>query len=191
MIFLKIGVLAMQGDFKEHAIALEKLKVRPVEVRMPKDLKSISGLIIPGGESTTIGKLMIKYGLDKAIKQKAKKGMAVYGTCAGAILLAKDIIGNSQPKLRLIDMSIERNAYGRQIESFEASLEIKDFKKPFRAVFIRAPIIKKIGKNMEIMAKHEKEIVLVRKDKILVSTFHPELTDDTRVHEYFVQMCKE
>ena len=187
---MKIGVIALQGDFREHVGILKKLGVETVEVRMPSDLKDVKGLIIPGGESTTIGKLMVKYELDKAIKEMTKKGMAVYGTCAGAILLAKEIIGNRQFCLGLIDISVERNAYGRQIDSFEAELEIKGLGK-FNAVFIRAPIIKEIRNGVEILAKHGNEPVLLRKGKILVSTFHPELTDDARVHNYFVGMIKD
>jgi len=188
---MKIGVLALQGDFREHINMLKKLEVETVEVRTKKDLEEIQGLIIPGGESTTIGKLLIKYSLDKSIIKKYKEGMAIYGTCAGAILLASEIIGNEQPKLGLIDISVARNAYGRQIDSFETDLEIDGFNKNFHSIFIRAPIIRKIRNGVKILAKHKKEPVLLRNGRILISTFHPEMTDDTRIHEYFIKMIKE
>jgi len=183
-------VLALQGDFREHRKSVEKLGVDVIEVRLPSDLTGVNGLIIPGGESTTIGKLMVRFGLDKAIIHYFKNGMAIYGTCAGAILLAKDIIDSDQPRLGLIDISIARNAYGRQVDSFEADLKIKEFIKPFRAMFIRAPIINEIRNGVEILAMHDKEPVMLRKDRLLLTTFHPELTDDTRIHKYFIEMIK-
>jgi 5'-phosphate synthase pdxT subunit len=191
VIFLKIGVLALQGDFREHICALNKIGVESTEVKTKADLDGIDGLIIPGGESTAIGKLLSKYSLDKAIIKKYKKGMAIYGTCAGAILLAKEIEDSTQPSLGLIDMAIARNAYGRQIDSFEADIHITGMKKPFNAIFIRAPIITKIRNGVKIIAKHKSQPVMLRKDKILISTFHPELTDDLRVHEYFLSIVKE
>ena len=191
MVILKVGVLALQGDFREHMNSLRKLKVTPIEVRTKEELDSVEGLIIPGGESTTIGKLLRKYNLDIEIKKKYNHGMPIYGTCAGAILLAKEIVDSKQPKMDLIDISVSRNAYGRQIDSFEAEISIPDSKKPFNAVFIRAPQITQIRNGVKILSKYKKQPVLIRTDDILISTFHPELTEDTRVHEYFVKMIKE
>ncbi len=188
---LNIGVLALQGDFREHINILKKLKLIPVEIRTKEELDSVEGLIIPGGESTTMGKLLKKYKLAREIKRRYKEGMPIYGTCAGAILLAKEIIDSQQLKLDLIDISISRNAYGRQIDSFEAEIKVPDSKKPFNAVFIRAPKITEIRDCVKILSKHKKLPVLIRTDDILISTFHPELTDDTRIHKYFMKMVKE
>jgi 5'-phosphate synthase pdxT subunit len=168
VILLKVGVLALQGDFREHCNMLRKIGAEPVEVRTAYDLDSVYGLIIPGGESTTIGKLLKKSGLDKEIKKKYQTGLPIYGTCAGTILLAKEILDSKQPKLSLIDISVSRNSYGRQIDSFETSLDIKDFKKPFPAIFIRAPKIEKIRNGVKILAKHKKHPVLSRTDDILI-----------------------
>lgn len=185
---MKIGVLALQGSIIEHIRMLEKCNVEAVAVKLPEDFDNIYGLIIPGGESTTIGKLMQLYGLDKEIKRKHKNGMPIYGTCAGAILLAKDIIGSSVPKLNLMDISIKRNDYGRQIDSFATELEIENFKKPFRGIFIRAPVIESIHNGVKILSSFNNKPVLAQQNNLLVSTFHPELTDDKRVHEYFLGM---
>lgn len=195
---VKVGVLALQGDFKEHLEILKKINADCKEVRLPKDLDGLNALIIPGGESTTIGRLMLRFGLFNKIIENArtrsgtnsvgnKNGMAIYGTCAGAILLAKEIIDSNQPKLGLMDISIERNAYGRQIESFESRIDVKDIGE-VNGVFIRAPIIKKIGKNVEVLAKHNGDAVVARQNNILVSTFHPELAINTKLHEYFLGM---
>ena len=182
---IKIGVLALQGDFKEHLDILGKINADCHEVRLPEDLDNVNGLIIPGGESTTIGRLMLRTGLDKKIIQKYKDGMMIYGTCAGAILLAKEIIGSSQPRLGLMDISIKRNAYGRQIESFEAEVNVNKIGK-IKGIFIRAPIIENLGRNVEALGKFNNDIVVAQQDKILISTFHPELIGDTKIHEYFV-----
>lgn len=183
---MKIGVLALQGSVKEHVEALKKCKVEPVLVKLPHDLKEINGLIIPGGESTTLGKLMKEYGLDKEIKRRYKEGMPIYGTCAGAILLAKEIVDSRQPKLGLMDISVKRNEYGRQIDSFEAELDI--FDKPFNGIFIRAPVIDSIHNGCKILAEFENKPVFVEQGNLLVSTFHPELTNDLRIHKYFIEM---
>ncbi len=189
---IQIGVLALQGDFREHSEVLRKLGCRPVEIRKKEDLKTIKGLIIPGGESTTISKLLKEFKLNQNIIELHKKGIPIYGTCAGAIVLAKDIHNYpKQPSLGLINISIDRNAYGRQIESFEENISIRGEKKPFPAIFIRAPIIKEIGKNVEILAKQNGNPVLIKEDSILVSTFHPELTEDTRIHKMFLEMIKK
>jgi 5'-phosphate synthase pdxT subunit len=186
VVVLKVGVLALQGSIKEHVNALKKLKVEPVLVKLPYDLKEINGLILPGGESTTIGKLMRQYGLDKEIKRRYKEGMPIYGSCAGAILLAKDIVGSKQPKLGLMDISIKRNEYGRQVDSFEALLDVFDM--PFKGVFIRAPVISSIHDGCKILSSFKNKPVMVEQGNLLVSTFHPELTNDLRVHKYFIEM---
>ena len=168
---------------------LKKCNVDANPVKLPEDLEEANGLIIPGGESTTIGNLMQRYGLDREIIKKHKEGMAIYGTCAGAILLAKDIVGSEQPRLNLLDISVKRNDYGRQIDSFEAELDIENIGK-FNGIFIRAPIIEKVNNNVKVLSEFNNKPVLIQKDNILAGTFHPELTDDKRVHEYFVGMVK-
>ena len=185
---MKIGILALQGSVREHKEALKKCGVEPVEVRLPEDMDNIYGLIIPGGESTTIGKLMHESGLDREIVRRHELGMPIYGTCAGAILLAKDIIGSKQPNLGLADISIKRNEYGRQIDSFETYLSIAGFEKPFRGIFIRAPVIDSLYNGAKIMAEFMNKPVMVQQGNILISTFHPELTDDIRIHKYFIGM---
>jgi 5'-phosphate synthase pdxT subunit len=182
---MKIGVLALQGSVEEHIKMLEKCKVEAILIKAPHQLNEISGLIIPGGESTTIGKLIKKYGFDKEIKRRYLQGMPIYGTCAGAILLAKNIIDSNQPKLGLMDISIKRNEYGRQIDSFEANLNI--FDKSFKGIFIRAPVISSIHDGCKILAEHDNKPVLIEQNNLLVSTFHPELTDDLRLHKYFIE----
>ena len=187
---VKIGVLALQGDFKEHKQILSQLDIQTKEVRLPSDLEGLSGLIIPGGESTTISKLMELYGLDKAIKAQHKKGMAIYGTCAGAIVIAKKIIGETRFKpLGIADIEIERNAYGTQVDSFETELDVKGLG-TVQASFIRAPILKKVGKGFEVLAKYNGKVVLARQGNILIGTFHPEINGELKVHRYFAEMCK-
>jgi len=187
---MRIGILALQGDFREHFNLLRKLDTNPVFVRSREDLESVDGLIIPGGESTTISLLMRRYGLDKKIREKCAQGMAIYGTCAGAILLSREVIGNNVSSLNLIDIGIERNAYGRQIDSFEAELIIKDIGN-FKGIFIRAPVIKKVSDTVQVLAEHNQFPVMAQHNNILVTTFHPELSNDTRVHEYFIKMARE
>lgn len=184
-----IGVLALQGDFREHIQMLKKCNVNPVEVRLPEDLKDVDGLIIPGGESTAIGNLMQRHNLDREIIKKHRKGMAVYGTCAGAILISKNIVGSSQPHLNFLDISVKRNDYGRQVDSFENELSIDGIGK-FKGIFIRAPVIEKVSNGIKVLSKFNNNPVLVQHKNILASTFHPELTNDKRVHEYFVEMVK-
>ena len=188
----KIGVFDIQGSVEEHISALKKAGALPVSVKKISDLKKICGLIIPGGESTTVGKLLRKFKLRDEIIKRAKNGMPIYGTCAGAILLAKEITGREKADgLKLMDIVIERNAYGRQMDSFETKINF-DFgkiKKKIPAIFIRAPKIKKIGKNVKILAKYKNEIVAVRENNFLVTMFHPELLDDLNVHRYFLRMC--
>jgi 5'-phosphate synthase pdxT subunit len=190
-----VGVLAMQGSFAEHLQALNQLGLKTKLIKNSIDLKDISGLIIPGGESTTISKLLQISGLETNIKNLAKKGMPIYGTCAGAILLANKISGKVIPKsLKLIDIDIMRNAYGSQLDSFEEEITITLNKKKLNvpAVFIRAPLIKSTGQKVRILGKNKAhEIVLAQEKNILVSTFHPELTDNLAIHQYFVKMCQK
>ena len=187
---MKVGILAVQGDVREHANALVKLGAEPVNVKLPGDLDDIDALIMPGGESTAIGRLIEWYKLDRVIKRKFNEGMPIYGTCAGAIILAKEIAGSNQPRLNLADISIKRNDYGRQIDSFETELSIKDIGK-FKGVFIRAPVIKELFNGAEILSEYKNSPVMIKQDNLLITTFHPELTEDTRIHEYFLKMVKE
>ena len=189
---MKIGVLALQGAFREHRWMLEKCGATVAEVRRPDDLAGLAGLVIPGGESTTIGKLMVEWGLLEEIKDKAGRGMAIYGTCAGMILLARDIAGSSQPRLGLMDTRVIRNAFGSQRESFEVDLDIAAVgPPPVRAVFIRAPFIEWAGPAVEVMATlPDGKIVVARQGRLLVSAFHPELTEDDRLHRYFLSLCE-
>ncbi|MFH1663513.1 MAG: pyridoxal 5'-phosphate synthase glutaminase subunit PdxT [archaeon] len=185
-----IGVLALQGDFAEHKEILDKLKVQNILVKTKTDLEKVNALIIPGGESTTIGKLLKETGLGKKIILKAKKNkLAVFGTCAGAILLAKKVIGKKEFSLKLFDAVIERNAFGRQNDSFEG--KIKTSFGELSVSFIRAPRIQSIGKKAEVIGKLGKEIVIAKQGKILISTCHPEINSDTKLHEFFLEMAKE
>lgn len=186
---MKIGVLGLQGDFREHLSALKRLNAEARDVRTLEDLKNIDALILPGGESTTIARLMAQNGLDQAIKERHRKGMPLYGTCAGMILLAKEIVEGRPRGLSLIDITVSRNAYGRQVDSFEADLQIKNIG-AFHAVFIRAPMITQCNSRVEVLAEHEGAPVLAREGHVLVSSFHPELTDDTHIHEYFLSMVE-
>tara|TARA_Y100000310_G_C20703935_1_gene832874 strand:+ start:11014 stop:11571 length:558 start_codon:yes stop_codon:yes gene_type:complete len=182
-----IGVLALQGDFFEHIQILKSMKIKSIEVRNKSDLEKCSALIIPGGESTTIGKLLKISGLDKEIKKRAKKGMPIYGTCAGAIVLAKKVLNEKEfSPLGLIDVEIKRNAYGRQVDSFEAEINIKGVGR-LNGVFIRAPVISKVGKA-EILAKFDGKPVLVKQGNILIGTFHPETEKETVLHDLLIQM---
>ncbi len=189
---VKIGVLALQGDFAEHVQMLGKLGVQAVEVRLPRDMADIDGLIIPGGESTTIGKLSVAFGLMAPIRQFGLK-KPIWGTCAGAIFLAKES-RHDQPMLKLMDIVVLRNAFGRQVDSFKTHLEIPaiitpENRGPFHAVFIRAPLIEQAGPDVEILARlADGRIVAARQDYFLATSFHPELTGDDRFHRYFVQM---
>lgn len=187
----RIGVLALQGDVIEHIKMLQGLGVEAVEVRTPEDLARVDALIIPGGESTTIGKLSVEYGLDRAIPRRVKEGMPVYGTCAGMIALSKDARNGEPPLLRLMNITVRRNAYGRQVDSFETDLDVPALGgPPLHAVFIRAPVIENVGADVDVLASLDGKPVLARQGNILVSAFHPELTPDDRVHRYFVDMLK-
>jgi 5'-phosphate synthase pdxT subunit len=178
---LRIGVLALQGAFREHASALRKLGADVVEVRLPEELDALDGLVIPGGESTTIMRLAALYGLDEAIR--AYRG-AIFGTCAGMIVL-------DRRHLDVADLEVDRNAFGRQVKSFEADVDLADDEIPLRGVFIRAPRIRDAGAEVEVLGELDGEPVLVRDGRLLLASFHPELTDDLRVHELFVQMVEE
>ncbi len=184
---MKIGVLAVQGSFKEHIKMLRKCNVDFKEVKLPSDLNDIDGLILPGGESTAMSKLMQKYKLDKEIKKRHNEGMPIFGTCAGTILMAKEIINYKQTSPGLMNISVRKNAYGRQADSFEADIEINNLGK-FKGVFIRAPVIENIYNGVEVLSEFNGKAVLVRNGNLLAATFHPELTDDTRLHEYFIKM---
>lgn len=184
---VKIGVLAIQGDFLEHEEVLKRLKAEAVAVRLPEDLEDLHGLIIPGGESTTIGRLLHEYKLVEAIKAKGGKGLAIFATCAGMILLAKKADGLPFPPLALLDIEVQRNAYGRQLDSFETDIDVPVLRNgAFHAVFIRAPIIQKVGPQVEVLARLDNKIIAVRQGKIMAAAFHPELTRDLRFHAYFI-----
>ena len=183
---MKIGVLALQGAFREHRQALERLGASVTEVRLPKDLGSLAGIIIPGGESTTMAKLMKLYGLDTALMDFYQAGGAIWGTCAGAIAISSEIVGYpEQLHLKLMDISVERNAYGRQRESFEADVVVKGFAEPFHAIFIRAPRIARVG-HAEVVATFQDDAIMVKQERLLATIFHPELSGDDRVHKYFL-----
>ena len=188
---VKIGVLALQGAVAEHIRSLELAGADGVAVKRVEQLDELDGLVIPGGESTTIGKLMRKYGFIERIRQFHADGRPLFGTCAGLIVLAKRIEGQEENHLGLMDISVARNAFGRQRESFETDLPIKGIDEPVRAVFIRAPLIREAGANVEVLATYNEEMVTARKGRLLVSSFHPELTDDYRLHEYFAGMVSE
>jgi len=188
---MMVGVLALQGAFREHQAAFEACGAKTVQVRKVHHLEGVEALVIPGGESTTIGKLLADYRLLEPIARLGREGMPVFGTCAGLILLAKDISGSEQPRLGLMDCTVERNAFGRQVDSFEADLDIPVLgETPFRGVFIRAPYITRVGEGVEVLAEYGGKIVFARQGNILAAAFHPELTSDLRVHKYFLGMCK-
>ena len=193
VIEMNIGVLALQGAFIEHEHILRRLGHEVTQVRLPQHLDTIDRLIIPGGESTTIGKLLVAYKLLEPIRERALQEMPIWGTCAGMILLAKDIAEGrpeGQPALRLMDITARRNAFGRQLDSFEADLNVADLgDQPFHAVFIRAPLIDKVGVGVEALAAlDDGRIVAARQGRFLATAFHPELTNDSRFHELFLEM---
>jgi len=187
---MRVGVLALQGDFALHAKALEKCGVEAVEVRKPSELDDVEGLIIPGGESTTLLKLMDAWNFVSTIEEFHGAGKPIFGTCAGLIILAREVESPTQFSLGLIDVTVERNAYGRQRESFEASgvARLDAGPIPLEMVFIRAPRIRRLGPGVQVLAEHRGEPVMARQGRVLVATFHPELTDNTTVHRYFCDL---
>lgn len=191
---MKIGVLALQGDFAEHVVMLRRLQVDAVEVRLPEHLQGVDALIIPGGESTTIGKLSADFGLLEPLRKFGER-RAIWGTCAGAIFLSRDA-RREQPLLGLMDITVERNAFGRQVESFEVDLDVPELKKisshsePYHAIFIRAPIIESVSGSARVLATTgDGRIVAAQQGHLLATSFHPELTPDTRFHEYFLSIA--
>ena len=180
---MKGGVLALQGDFREHAHVLADLGIAPVEVRRPDDLAQVDLLVIPGGESTTIGKLAASAGLVEPIRERTASGMPMLGTCAGMIVMAKRVEGG-EPLLSLVDITVRRNAYGRQVDSFESDVEVNGIDHPVRAVFIRAPIVEDVGPNVSVLAEHEGHPIVLEQRNLVVASFHPELAGETRLHEY-------
>jgi 5'-phosphate synthase pdxT subunit len=194
---LRVGVLALQGDVREHLNSLSLLNVAVQKVRTVEELETVNALIIPGGESTTIGMLAKRVGLMNPLRKFVQDKKAVFGSCAGMIMLANEILDGrkDQETIGGLDITVRRNAFGRQVDSFETDLKIKNFEKEFRAVFIRAPWVERIGDDVEVLATvktsdNKEHPVMVRQDNLLATAFHPELTTDSRIHEYFVQMAK-
>lgn len=188
---MKIGVLAAQGAFIEHEIILARIGAEPVEVRLPQHLEGLDGLIMPGGESTTIGKVAKRWGLLEPIRAFAQSGKPLWGTCAGMILMAKEVVDSvpGQPTLGLMDIVVRRNAFGRQVDSFEADLEVPVLEEPFHAVFIRAPLIERVEEGVQVLAQLDNgTIVAARQENLLATAFHPELTEDDRFHRYFMSL---
>lgn len=191
---MKVGALALQGDFREHLAVMRGLGVEGVEVRTPEELDQIDALIVPGGESTAIGRLATIYGLLDPLRSRIADGLPVLGTCAGMIFLGAATLHHEQPQLGVLDVVVERNAFGRQVDSFEAQLDVQGMSEPIHAVFIRAPWIHKVGADVEVLASvvdprtDEERPVFVRQQRILATSFHPELTDDTRIHELLMEV---
>jgi 5'-phosphate synthase pdxT subunit len=186
----RIGILALQGDVREHASALRDVGAEPIEVRLPRDLVGLDGLILPGGESTTMRRLIDLYGLREPIVALAHGGAPLYGTCAGMILLADRISDGGEPVLRLLDITVERNAYGRQLESFEADLDIPSLgDEPLHGVFIRAPVVSEVGPDVEVLARDpDGRPIAVRQGRVMATAFHPELTGDRRLHRLLLEL---
>ncbi len=190
----RIGVLSLQGDFEKHINALTRAGADARLVRSPEEIEFVDGLIIPGGESTTVGILLERTGCGEAILKRASEGMPIYGTCTGMILLANDIEEGrpGQYKFNLLDITVRRNAYGRQIDSFEAYVDIPSLNiNSFHAIFIRAPQVTRVGDGVSILAEHNGIPVLLQQNNLLVSSFHPELTEDIRLHEYFINLARK
>lgn len=188
---LKIGVLALQGDVEEHVAALQRVGAAATGVKSREQLEQIDGLVIPGGESTTVMKLLGRFGLDSVIVERVGARMPLWGTCMGMIVAAHDVADLRQPTLDLLDVTVRRNAFGRQNESAEVDLDIPELgRKPFPAIFIRAPWIERVGPEVDLLASRDGHGVMVRQDNVLATAFHPELTKDARVHEYFLSMVE-
>jgi 5'-phosphate synthase pdxT subunit len=188
-----VGVLALQGAFEAHQHVLRDLGVESVQVRTPSDLESVDALVMPGGESTTMSHLLQTSGLFNSIDARLKQGMPVFGTCAGMILLAKGVLDgrSDQRSFGAIDIDVKRNAYGRQIDSFETDISIDGMVEDFHAVFIRAPQIARLGDDVTVLARHNQDVVLARQDSVMVASFHPELTSDSRIHSMFIGLLQE
>ncbi len=188
---MKAGVLGLQGDFAEHLATLRRMGVDAFDVRRPEQLDDLDALIIPGGESTTIGKLAAQYGIIPKLRDRVAAGMPVWGTCAGAIFIATDVPAHPHPLAGLMDMTVERNVFGRQVDSFESDLDMPVIgAAPFHAIFIRAPRIARVGDGVEVLATLEDgTVVAARQGRLLATSFHPELTPDTRLHEYFLSLA--
>ncbi|MGH2366145.1 MAG: pyridoxal 5'-phosphate synthase glutaminase subunit PdxT [Chloroflexota bacterium] len=188
---MKIGILALQGAFAEHEAVLRALGAEVVQVRLPEQLRGLRGLIIPGGESTTMAKLMAAYQLEQPIRQLAEQGVPLWGTCAGMIAMARDIGGSTQPRLGLMDIAVSRNAFGRQVDSFEQDLAVDVLgAQPFHAVFIRAPLLTRVGPAVRVLARlQDGRMVAAEERNLLVTAFHPELTADNRFHEHFLNLA--
>ena len=186
----RVGVLGLQGDFAEHLATLDRLGVDGVDVRRPEQLDEIDALIIPGGESTTIGKLARQYGIIEKLRDRVAEGMPVWGTCAGAIFIAKDVPAHPHPLAALMDITVERNAFGRQIDSFEAEIKVNELgPRAFHAVFIRSPQIIRVGPGVDVLATLDDDrVVAARQGRLLATSFHPELTNDDRFHRYFLSL---
>lgn len=188
---MKIGVLALQGAFREHRYLINKCGYEALEIRKPEQLNEVDGLIIPGGESTTIGKLLEDFNIKDTLVNLAEKGLPIYGTCAGLIVMAKEILDSNQRRLGIMDIKAKRNAFGRQVDSFEAEMVVPELgEEPLKAVFIRAPYIVEAGENVQLLAKINDKIVFAKQGNLLVTAFHPELTSDLRVHKYFLEIVK-
>jgi pyridoxal 5'-phosphate synthase pdxT subunit len=185
----KTGILALQGDFREHVRVLTSLGAAPVEVRTPTQLSDVDRLVIPGGESTTIAKLAIAGDLVRPIRERVRDGMPILGTCAGMIVMAERVI-DGEPLLSLMDVTVRRNAYGRQVESFEADVDVDGIDHPVRGVFIRAPWIEDVGSQVRVLSSYEGRPVVLQQDSLLAASFHPELVGETALHEYFLSLSR-
>lgn len=186
-----VGVLALQGDVREHSRMAAAAGGGAAAVRLPADLEGVDALIIPGGESTAIGRLAVLYGIIDPLRRRIEAGLPVLGTCAGMIFLASGVTDGAQPQLGVLDMVVERNAFGRQNESFECDLDVEGWEEELHAVFIRAPLVDEVGPEVEVLAEHEGKPVLVRSGRVLAAAFHPELTDDLRLHRMLIGMTRE
>jgi pyridoxal 5'-phosphate synthase pdxT subunit len=183
---MKVGVLALQGDFREHGLVLRDLGVESIEVRSPEQLSDVEALIIPGGESTTMAKLARSHELVEPIRERAEHGMPVMGTCAGMIVMAGSV-KDGQPLLSLMDVTVRRNAYGRQVDSFETDVDVRGIEEPVRAVFIRAPSVERIGDEVRVLAEHGGHPVVLEQGHLVAAAFHPELVGENRLHDYFLK----
>lgn len=188
---IKVGVLALQGAVREHVQAIKACGAEAVVIKKKEQLANVVGLVMPGGESTAIRRLIDKYDFMNELKEFAQAGKPMFGTCAGLILLARNVVGYDEPHIGVMDVTVERNSFGRQRESFEANLTISGIAENYNAVFIRAPHIVNAGENVEILAKHHERIVMAREGNLLGCSFHPELTEDYRITAYFIEMIKE